>query len=104
MPYETEINLSQLKNKLSGELYFDNAHKIMYATDASAYREVPVGVAYPRNKEDLKQLILFARDNDITLIPRAAGTSLAGQVVGNGLMINISKYFTKILKINEQEH
>jgi len=104
MPYDTEINLSQLKNKLSGELYFDNAHKIMYATDASAYREVPVGVAYPRNKEDLKQLILFARDNDITLIPRAAGTSLAGQVVGNGLVVDMSKYFTKILEINEQEH
>ena len=104
MPYETEINLSQLKNKLSGELYFDNAHKIMYATDASAYRVVPVGVAYPRNKEDLKQLILFARDNDITLIPRAAGTSLAGQVVGNGLVVDMSKYFTKILEINEQEH
>jgi FAD/FMN-containing dehydrogenase len=76
----------------------------LYATDASAYQEKPLAVAIPKSVEDLKKLILFAKTNHTSLIPRTAGTSLAGQVVGNGIVVDVSKYFTKIIEVNEEEH
>ena len=90
-------------NLLSGEVFFDNLHKSIYATDASVYRKIPMGVAYPKNNKDLKTLIQFATENNITLIPRAAGTSLAGQCVGDGLVVDISKHFTKIRAFDEHK-
>ncbi|WP_210463912.1 FAD-binding and (Fe-S)-binding domain-containing protein [Rufibacter roseolus] len=98
-----------LEASMAGELYFDDAsslhqaQKRVYATDASVYQEMPVAVAIPQTKEDLQKLIRFANEHRITLIPRAAGTSLAGQVVGNGLVVDISKYFTQVLEVNPQE-
>jgi len=96
-------NLNKLTNLLLGELHLDNLHKSIYATDASVYRKLPLGVVYPKNNQDLKTLIQFATENNITLIPRAAGTSLAGQCVGDGLVVNISKHFTKILAFDEHK-
>jgi FAD/FMN-containing dehydrogenase/Fe-S oxidoreductase len=97
------IDLKKLEASLLGELHFDNLYKSIYATDASVYRKIPLGVAYPKNKQDIKTLIQFATDNKITLIPRAAGTSLAGQCVGDGLIVDISKHFTKILAFDEHK-
>lgn len=97
------VDLNKLENLLSGELFSDNLHKIIYATDASVYRKLPLAVVYPKTKEDLKILIRFATENNITLIPRAAGTSLAGQCVGDGLVVDISKHFTKILAFDEHK-
>ena len=74
--------------------------RILYATDASAYREMPLAVCIPKTKDDIKQLIQFAVANKTSLIPRTAGTSLAGQVVGNGIVVDVSKYFTKIIELN----
>ncbi len=96
-------NFKELQQKLEGELFFDEAIRLMYATDASAYREIPTAVCYPKNKEDIKTLIRFAREKDTSLIPRTAGTSLAGQVVGNGIVVDVSKHFTQILEINAKE-
>ncbi|WP_456420952.1 FAD-binding and (Fe-S)-binding domain-containing protein [Lutibacter sp.] len=98
-----KIDLNKLENLLSGEVHFDNLHKSIYATDASVYRKIPLGVAYPKNIQDIKTLIQFATQNSITLIPRAAGTSLAGQCVGDGLIVDISKHFTKILAFDEHK-
>lgn len=95
--------MEELKRNFQGELYFDETHKILYATDASAYREKPIAVSLPKTKEDIIQLIHFARKHHLSLIPRAAGTSLAGQVVGNGIVVDISKYFNQILEINTEE-
>lgn len=97
-----------LKASLIGELYFndtvkDQSLKLVYATDASVYQEKPLAVAIPQNKQDLHQLIAFAKANNVSLIPRAAGTSLAGQVVGNGIVTDISKHFTNILELNYKE-
>lgn len=89
-----------LKKTFQGEIFDNSAFRSIYATDASEYREIPLGVAYPKNQEDIKELIRFAHQNKISLIPRAGGTSLAGQVVGNGLVIDISKYLHAILEIN----
>lgn len=97
-------DLDILRDSFDGELFTDNVSRTLYATDASAYREFPVAVALPRTKSDLEKLIRFANQNKITLIPRTAGTSLAGQVVGKGIVVDVSKYFTQILEINKEEH
>ena len=94
--------LANLQKKLQGELHFDALHKSLYATDASVYRKIPTAVAYPKNNEDLKILIEFANQNNVTLIPRTAGTSLAGQCVGEGIVVDVSKHFTSILEFDER--
>ncbi|WP_018612747.1 FAD-binding and (Fe-S)-binding domain-containing protein [Segetibacter koreensis] len=97
------LKLKQLSRELEGELYFDKRMRILYATDASAYREMPLAVAIPRTVADIKKLIAFARAEKTSLIPRTAGTSLAGQVVGKGIVVDVSKNFTKILELNVDE-
>ncbi len=94
----------ELHATLDGDLFTDRIHLIMYSTDASDYREKPLAVVYPRHEKDIREIIRFASHEKITLIPRAAGTSLAGQVVGSGIVVDVSKYMTGILEINEQEH
>jgi FAD/FMN-containing dehydrogenase/Fe-S oxidoreductase len=91
------------KLTLEGELYLDKTTRTLYATDASAYREMPQAVAVPKTIEDIKKLIAFARKEKTSLIPRTAGTSLAGQVVGKGIIVDLSKYFTNILELNVPE-
>ena len=85
------------------EILTDSLHKIAYATDASVYREVPYGVAYPANEEDIRSLIAEARKRGTNLIARAGGTSIAGQVVGNGIVADISRHMNRIIEINEAE-
>ncbi|WP_299670178.1 FAD-binding and (Fe-S)-binding domain-containing protein [uncultured Polaribacter sp.] len=94
--------LEQLNTSLSGEVLFDNLHKTLYATDASVYRKIPLAVAFPKDKKDLKTLIDFATKNKITLIPRTAGTSLAGQCVGDGIVVDVAKHFTKTIAFNKE--
>ncbi len=94
---------TNLANDLEGELHLGDTMRILYATDASAYREMPLAVAIPRNHQDIQKLIAFAHQEKIGVIPRAAGTSLAGQVVGQGLVVDISQHFTQILEVNPQE-
>lgn len=89
--------------QIKGEVFTDLEHKVIYSTDASAYRETPVGVAYPRDEEDIVALVKFARENGLNLIPRTAGTSLAGQVVGHGLIVDMSRYMNQIIEINPTE-
>ena len=95
--------LQQLASTLDGELHFDTAMRTLYATDASAYREMPLAVAIPASENDIRKLILFAHTNQTSLIPRTAGTSLAGQVVGNGIVVDVSRKFTSILELNEKD-
>lgn len=95
--------LNRLAESIAGEILTDHTHKILYATDASAYREMPTAVCIPQSFEDVKKVIQFAFDEKLPVIPRTAGTSLAGQVVGNGIIIDLSRNFRKILEINEQE-
>ena len=95
-------NLDTLHNSLSGDVLFDNLQKSIYATDASVYRKIPLAVAFPKDEKDIKTLIDFAIKNSITLIPRTAGTSLAGQCVGDGIVVDVSKHFTDIISFDEQ--
>ncbi len=89
-----------LQQQLSGDLFDDRVYRAMYSTDASAYQELPLGVAIPKNIRDIELVLKYARENTISIIPRGAGTSLAGQVVGSGLIVDISKYFNRILEVN----
>ncbi len=100
---ELHTKLNQIKNKFAGDIFTDEISRILYATDASAYREKPTAVVRPKNKTDLQTIIEFANTNKTSLIPRAAGTSLAGQVVGNGIVVDISKYLNKIIELNAEE-
>lgn len=85
------------------KVFTDSLHKIAYATDASVYREIPYGVVYPETTEDIVELLRTAREKGIDLIPRAGGTSIAGQVVGSGIVADISKHWNKIQEISPQE-
>ena len=98
------LKLQQLSQELTGDLYFDTMIRTLYATDASAYREMPLAVAIPKTNDDIKKLIAFANREHTSLIPRTAGTSLAGQVVGKGIIVDVSKYFTQIIELNPEEH
>ena len=98
-----KAQLLQLSQRLQGELQDSDLYKALYATDASVYRELPLAVAFPKSNDDIKHLIAFANTHDISLIPRAAGTSLAGQCVGNGIVVDISKYMNTVLEINPKE-
>ena len=96
--------LADFAQQFDGSFYFDNTMRTLYATDASAYREMPLAVAIPKSADAIQSLISFAAQNNTSLIPRTAGTSLAGQVVGNGIIVDVSKHFTQILELNESEH
>jgi FAD/FMN-containing dehydrogenase/Fe-S oxidoreductase len=95
--------LQELTTQLEGELQFDSLTKTLYATDASVYREIPLAVAFPKTESDIQKLVQFATDHGTSLIPRTAGTSLAGQCVGNGIVVDVSKHFTKILEFNKEK-
>ena len=99
-----EARLRQLSSQLEGKIQWDESIRRLYATDASTYRELPLAVAIPKNREDIKKLIHFARQNHTSLIPRTAGTSLAGQVVGPGIVVDVSKHFNQVLEVNEKEN
>ncbi len=95
--------LNELANKIAGELFYDDLSRSIYATDASVYQEMPLAVVYPKSDQDIKSVIQFAKDFKVSLIPRAAGTSLAGQVVGHGIVMDISKYLNRIIEVNLEE-
>lgn len=100
--------LALLASQLKGELFYTDETKdqtmlLAYSTDASVYQEKPLAVAIPADIDDIKKLIDFAQQHRITIIPRTAGTSLAGQVVGHGIIMDISRHFTGIIELNVEE-
>ncbi|CAM3403530.1 FAD-binding and (Fe-S)-binding domain-containing protein [Aequorivita lipolytica] len=95
--------IQEFQKTFKGEFFTDTLHTAIYATDASVYRKVPIGVAFPKDNEAIKQLISFAGKNNTSLIPRTAGTSLAGQCVGEGIVVDVSKHFTKIISVDTEK-
>lgn len=92
--------MTALRGELEGELQWDETTRVCYATDASVYREAPLAVAFPKSDEDLRRLLRFAQEHNVPLIPRAAGTSLAGQVVGAGIVVDLGRHLNRILEID----
>jgi len=85
------------------QLFTDSIHLKAYSTDASVYRQMPQAVAFPENEQDIKALIDMARERHTCLIPRCAGTSIAGQVVGSGIVVDVSRHLNHILEINPEQ-
>lgn len=100
MIHQLDNQLQELHEQIEGDVFSDDLMKSLYATDASVYRKIPLAVAYPKTTDDLKILIQFAQEHKTSLIPRTAGTSLAGQCVGEGIVVDVSRYFTKIISID----
>ena len=94
------VSPEPLRGRLEGELSTGMFMRRLFATDASEYQELPLGVVFPKTDADVREIILFAARHRISIIPRTAGTSLAGQVVGSGLIVDVSRHFRSILDIN----
>src|SRR5499427_1390005 len=92
-----------LKKRITGEVRFDRASRLMYSTDASIYEIEPIGVVLPRSHEDVFATMEIARDFKVPVLPRGAGTSLAGQTVGEAVVIDMSKYLNRVLEVNKEE-
>jgi FAD/FMN-containing dehydrogenase/Fe-S oxidoreductase len=95
--------LNSLKETLEGDIKYDLITKTIYATDASDYKEQPVAVAWPKGVSDLRKILSFSSEEKIGVTIRAAGTSLAGQVVSSGIIADISRYMNRILEVNREE-
>ena len=95
--------LGELQKLIKGEILTDSVSRTLYATDASVYMELPLAVVYPRDETDVAMIVRFAAKHGLPLIPRGAGTSLAGQVVGNGMVVDVSHYMNDIIEINPLE-
>src|SRR6186713_980738 len=90
----------RLKAELSGEVQFDAFSRGRYSTDASHYQIMPVGVVAPRTIEEADRAIAIARSEGATVLARGGGTSQAGQAVGESLVVDCSKYLTRILDLD----
>lgn len=84
-----------------GELRFDTVAREIYSTDASIYQIHPLGVAYPKHRDDVSTLTQYASENEIPLIPRGAGSGLAGGALGRGIIVDCSRYLTQIEQISD---
>ncbi len=92
-----------LKTRVTGEVRFDRASRLMYSTDASIYEIEPIGVVIPRTHEDVFATMEIARDFKVPVLPRGAGTSLAGQTVGDAVVMDMSKHLNRVLEVNTEE-
>ena len=93
---------SSLKKTLKGEVRFDRLSRALYSTDASNYEIEPVGVVIPRTEEDVSIAVETALKSGVAILPRGGGTSLAGQAVGDALVIDFSKYLNDVIEINPE--
>jgi len=95
--------IESLQNQFRGEIQLSDLERMTYANDASVYQTLPAAVALPREQRDIQLLIELANQAGVALIPRTAGTSLSGQTVGDGIVVDVSRHFTEILEINVHE-
>src|SRR5580658_4407775 len=92
-----------LKARIAGEVRFDRASRLMYSTDASIYEIEPMGVVIPRVSEDVFATMEIAKEFKAPVLPRGAGTCLAGQTVADAVVIDMSKYLNRVLEVNREE-
>ncbi|MFM7136937.1 MAG: FAD-linked oxidase C-terminal domain-containing protein, partial [Planctomycetota bacterium] len=99
-PPQTVRALAELSRRLEGELRTDDVARAIYSTDASEYQERPLAVALPRTEADVRTLVRFAAAQRVPLVPRGAGTSLAGQVVGGGIVVDAGRHLNQIVSLD----
>ena len=95
--------VTKIKNSITGEVKTDPITRVLYSTDASIHKMEPLGVVFPRNVGELEAIVTLAAEYHIPLIPRGSGSSLAGQSIGNGLIIDCSRYLNKLISVNREE-
>ncbi|MPZ76217.1 MAG: FAD-binding protein [Deltaproteobacteria bacterium] len=93
----------ELKKRIDGEVRFDQYTRLLYSTDASIYQIEPVGVVMPRHKNDVQAAIEIANRFQVSILPRGGGTSLAGQAVGQAIVLDFSKYMQNVVEVNQEE-
>ncbi len=94
---------TDLREVVTGEVRFDEYSQVIYATDGSIYQARPAGVVIPRTVEDVRAAIRIAGDHDVPILPRGAGSSLAGQAVGPGcVVLDLSKYMDQIVDVDPE--
>src|SRR5579883_1704923 len=89
-----------LRKHLAGEVRFDPTSRLLYSTDASIYQIEPLGVVIPKSAEDVVATVQIAAEAEVPITPRGGGTSLSGQSIGPGIVIDCSKYLNSILDID----
>ena len=94
--------LEDLTGSFAGELRFDPLSRAMYASDASLYEITPLGVAYPRSRDDVVALSKYCSEQNIPLTPRGAGTNVAGNSLGEGIIVDLSRHFTAIEEVTDK--
>src|SRR4030042_2221516 len=95
--------VAKLKSSITGEIKTDRVTRLLYSTDASIHKIEPLGVVFPQTIDELQIIVTLAQQYHIPLIPRGSGSSLAGQSIGNGLIIDCSRYINKLVNINQEE-
>src|SRR5258707_3023382 len=91
-----------LRRAVRGEVRFDAYSRHLFSRDASMYAIEPVGVVFPRDGDDVAAVVATAADFGVPVLPRGAGTSLAGQTVGNAVVIDLSRHMTEIIDIDAE--
>src|SRR5436189_3855168 len=94
---------SELRRAVRGEVRFDDGSRALYATDASNYRQVPIGVVMPRDSDDVVATLALARKHGAPILARGGGTSLAGQCCNVAVVLDFSKYMHEIIELNLTE-
>jgi len=100
-PFEIASDLNAI---IKGDAFHKEWQRSMYSNDASLYEILPICVVIPKNESDVIKTVKYAYENNIPLTARGGGTSLAGQTVGNGIIIDFSKYMNKILEISVENN
>jgi FAD/FMN-containing dehydrogenase/Fe-S oxidoreductase len=97
---DTASLASELRTRIQGEVRFDDGHRALYATDASNYRQVPIGVVFPRNEEDVIATVEVCRSFGAPILSRGCGTSLAGQCCNTAVILDMSRHLCNIVALN----
>ncbi|MBI3313827.1 MAG: FAD-binding oxidoreductase, partial [Candidatus Omnitrophica bacterium] len=94
---------NKLRASLKGEVRFDDGSRALYATDASNYRQIPIGVVLPRDSEDIVKTFEICREAGAPILPRGAGTSIAGQCCNVAVVLDMSRWMNRILEIQPEK-
>lgn len=101
------MNTTDLQNelhaRLQGDVRFDQTSRLLYATDASLYQVMPIGVVVPRDAEDVVETVRLCAERRVPVLPRGSGTSLAGQTVGTAVVLDFTPYMNRVLELNVEE-
>lgn len=98
-PPDREHLADDLRGLVKGELLFDDITRALYSTDASIFQVQPLGVVVPRDEEDVRALVRYAAEHQVPLVPRGAGSGVAGESLGTGLIVDLSRHFRSILEV-----